>query len=308
MANAVPWMLLLSLGACIVGDGTEDEDDEVDALAFGANTAAVRIVQHNIEKKDEVLRQTIRHAMDIKAHAIALQEVCPSQVEWLRANLGGRWTIVVDPGDKAARVGCDLPGGLHDKPTNVAIWTGGTGGKGTVYQELSSITGSPGGMACVKFERAKVPVHLCSAHLISGDWTDPATGITHDGAAIRLQQTTRIKQIARDNWFAGSKNHFGILAGDFNGQPNSPALDKIYDNALGGTGEFTEYNRSGGSRDGRNTAHADGSNTESGEPYSRKIDYVFFSTNRAAVDGPAVDIIRDASDHDMIVSTAHMRK
>ncbi len=294
---------LLSTG-CIVGDdGSEDEDDL--ALAAGDNTVAVRIVSHNIEKKQAVLEKTIAHAMNIKAHGIALQEVCPDQVAWLQANLGGRWTISVNPGKKVAVKGCDLPGGLHDKPANVAIWTGGTGGKSTEYQSLSMPSNSVGGMACVKFERAKVPVHLCSVHLISADWVDPNTGIAYDGKVLRLQQTTKLKQIARDNWFAGSKNHFGIYAGDFNAQPTTEAIDKLYDPALRGNGDFTEYNRSGASRDGQMTAHADGDN---GVADDKKIDYVFFSTNRAAIDGPAVDIKTDASDHDMLTSTARMRR
>ena len=296
---------LLSTG-CIVGDDGAEDEDEL-SLAKGDNTVAVRVVSHNIEKKQEVLETTVAHAMNINAHAIALQEVCPDQVAWLRTNLGGRWTISVNAGKKRAISGCDLPGGLHDYPASVAIWTGGTGGKVSAYPALSSPANSPGGAACVQFERAKVPVHLCSAHLISADWVDPTTQIAYDGKVLRLQQTTKLKQIARDNWFAGNKNHFGIIAGDLNTQPTTEAIDKLYDGALGGNGDFTEYNRNGTSRDGHVTAHADADN-ETGMAFSRKIDYVFFSTNRAAINGPAVEIKTDASDHDMLTSTARMRR
>lgn len=108
-------------------------------------------------------------------------------------------------------------------------------------------------------------------------------------------------------WFAGNKNHFVIYAGDFNTQPDSDAIDVLYDGALGGTGDFTEYNRSGATRDGKVTAHSDDTN-DMGMAFDRKIDYVFFSTNRAAINGPAVDIQTDASDHDMVTSTARMRR
>ena len=296
---------LVSLtSGCLIGEGPEGDEEE-DDLAFGAgDTAGIRVVQHNIEKKPAVLQRALRKAMDIDAHVVALQEVCPSEVAWLRQNLGGRWTIGEVAGKKPAITGCDLPDGTHDKPSSVVMWTKGTGGKVTAYSDLSNPSTAPGAMVCVQFERAKVKVHACSAHLIAGDWKDPATGIVHDGAKIRLQETTRIKQIARDNWFDGAKNHFGIIAGDLNGQPTSEPIDKLYDNALGGSGEFTEYNRNGGGRDGTATAHADGDGT----PFSRKIDYVFFSTNRAPIDGPAVDIIPTDSDHDMVVSTVRMKK
>lgn len=302
--STYPFLLcLLATSACMVG---EDEDD--DLVIAGARSAAVRIVQHNIEKKPAVLERALAKANEIDAHGLALQEVCPKEVAWLRATYGAVWTIGEVPGKKPAIVGCDLPDGTHDKPSSIVIWTGGTGGKVTPYPVLAAPANAPGSMVCVQFERAKVPVHLCSTHLISGDWKDNATGIVYDGATVREKQTTAIKQIARDEWFAGPRNHFGIIGGDFNGQPGQPPLDKLYDNALGGTGEFTEYNRSGASRNGEVTSEADGSNTESGEPFSRKIDYVFFSTNRAPIDGPAVNVIPTASDHHMLVSTVHMRK
>jgi len=302
-------MMALSTSGCVTGEFTDEGDtgDDDGERALGGN-APITIVQHNIEKRDEVLERTLTHAKNAGAHGIALQEVCPAQVERLRATYGGKWSIAVMPGKKPALSGCDLPNGTHDFPANVAIWTGGTGGKATVYAAMSNPANAPGGMVCVEFDRAKVPVHLCSAHLISADWVDPNTGTKYDGEAIRQQQTTHIKQIARDNWFAGARNHFGIVAGDFNGQPNTPPLDKMYETSLGGTGDFTEYNRSGGSRDGAVTAHADGSNTTDGKPYSKKIDYVFFSTNRAPRDGAGVNIIEDASDHDMVTSTVQMRK
>lgn len=293
--------LLLSTG-CVVGDDFDEEalDDE-DPLALGSDTAPIRIVQHNIEKKADVLAQTIEKAKAIKAHGIALQEVCPDQLASLVQSYGDRWTIGAVAGNKRSISGCPLPDGTQDFPHNVVIWTGGKGAKVTPYQSLTAPANAPGTMVCVRFERAKVPVHFCSAHLISADWTDPSTGTKYDGATLRENQTTKIKRIAADEWFGGAKNHFGILAGDLNGNPSTAPLDKLYAPQLGGTGDFTEYNRSGSSRDGKVTSHpSDGA--------ARKIDYVFFSTNRAPINGPAVDIIRDASDHDMVVSTVHMKK
>lgn len=298
-------LLLNATAGCLDGiEGVGDEDEDGDLLIEGARTAAIRIVQHNIEKKQAVLELAIKKAADVDAHGITLQEVCPVQVGWLVANYGSRWTIASVPGKKA-RPDCMLPDGTAGHPHDVVIWRGGTDARVRSYDALGGPANAQGNqLVCLAFDRAKVPVHLCSVHLISGDWIDPATGTTYDGATVREQQATGLKQIANE-WFDGAKNHFGILAGDFNSQPGQPALDKVYDGRLGGTGAFTEYNRSGGSRSGQDTATAV---TETGERFSRKIDYVFFSTNRAPLDGPAVDIIADDSDHDMLVSTVQMTK
>jgi hypothetical protein len=73
-------------------------------------------------------------------------------------------------------------------------------------------------------------------------------------------------------------------------------MNKLYDGQLGGGGDFVEYNRPPSSRDGQKTVD------------TRKIDYVFFSANRAPVNGAAVDIIDTDSDHHMVVSTVQMKK
>jgi hypothetical protein len=299
-------LAVLSATACMVGEPEDGGDDTL--LIEGPTQASLRVVQHNIEKRPDALQNAIAEAKATNAIGIALQEVCPVDVAKLRAQYGSKWTIAEGKGKRPALSGCDLPGGLHDYPSNLAIWTGGTGGKATDYAALGSPANAPGHMVCVQFDKAKVPVHLCSAHLISADWVDPTTGTKYDGETVRERQTTKIKQIARDEWFAGNRNHFGIVAGDFNGKPNTPPLDKLYDTALGGTGDFIDYNRNGAGRAGRETAHSDGSNTTDGQPYDKQIDYIFFSTNRAPIDGPPVKIEADSSDHDLVAATVHMRK
>ncbi len=298
-------LLLGATAGCL--DGIEDvgAGDEGDDLLIEAKTATIRIVQHNIEKKQAVLEKAINKANAIDADAITLQEVCPQSLDWLVATYGSKWTIASVPGKKA-RPGCALPDGTPLQPHNVVIWRGGTGARVRTYDALGGPAQAQGNeLACLAFDRGKVPVHVCSVHLIAGDWVDPVTGVTYNGSAVREQQAAGLKQIANE-WFEGAKNHFGILGGDFNSQPNGPAMDKIYDGALGGNGSFTEYNRSGGSRAGRDTSTS--ANEETGTTSSRKIDYVFFSTNRAPLDGPEVGITPDDSDHDMLVSTVRMKK
>lgn len=299
LLSALPLLVATAVtSGCMVGE--DEADDEVTVIE--GKTAAIRIISHNIEKRMEVLQQTLAKAIAIDAHAIALQEVCPQQLAWLRDNYGGQWTIHAASNKKRSATGCPLPDGTQDFPHDVAIYLGGTDATIRTYDTLGGPTNAPGNkLVCLRFERAKVPVHFCSVHLISGDWKDPTTGTVYDGATVRAQQTTGIKQIANADWFDGARNHFAILAGDFNAQPNSAELDKLYDRALGGTGSFTEYNRTGSGRNGQVTAHPD-------ETAAKKIDYVWYSTNRAPLDGPAVDVIADASDHDMVISTVRMKK
>ena len=298
-------LLVLSTTACLTGEFTDEPTPPDDDAAALAATVPIRIVQHNVEKRLNVIQSTLHKAMMSGAEAITLQEVCPDQLQWLRDNYGSRWTIGSVTGKRPAATGCDLPGGLHAIPNDVVIYLGGTGANVDTFPILTQPPRSPGQMVCLKFERAKVDVHVCSAHLVSADWTDPDTMIKYDGEALRENETTRIKQVTLD-WI--EKGHFVVVGGDFNGKPSSAPLDKMYDGKLGGNGRFTEYNRSGAGRDGQTTAMTSGDNTENGQPYAKKIDYVFFSTNRAPIDGPNVDLVDDDSDHDMLTSTAHMKK
>lgn len=304
MQSCWPWLAILALGGgCLVGDEGSEDDFDADL----AGSAPVRIVQHNIEKKRVVLDRAIAAAQQDHALGITLEEVCPADVAYLQQTFGSRWTIATVPQKRVPSTGCDQPDGTHAIPYVVAIWTGGTDGKVTPYSALGAPAAAPGEMVCVQFDHKKVPTHLCAAHLISAKWTDPATGTTYAGDDVRDNQTRAVKQIASD-WFAGTKNHFGIVAGDFNGQPDTPPLDHLYAPALGGGGDFTDYNRNGDGRDGTDTAHADGTNTDDGLPYAKQIDYVFFSVNRAPLAGAKPTITKDQSDHDMVEAVAQMRK
>jgi endonuclease/exonuclease/phosphatase (EEP) superfamily protein YafD len=304
MIRIATLLFLTTTTACITGEFTDEQepiDDDAAALGGAVN---IRIVQHNVEKRLDVIQSTLAKAMSSGAEAITLQEVCPDQLNWLTTNYGSRWTIAAISGKKPALKGCDLPNGQHDIPTNVAIVMGKDGSGAKPYPVLGSPAAAPGEMVCLQFQRAKVDIHVCSAHLISTKFTD-ATGVVHDGEDVRANQTRAIKDEAA-RWV--KKGDFVIIGGDFNGKPNSPPLDKMYAPQLGGGGDFTEYNRKGAGRDGKVNATADGTNTEDGQPYSKKIDYVFFSTNRAPIDGPDIDLVDDASDHDMLTSAVQMKK
>jgi hypothetical protein len=285
---------LLALSACVVGD--EDGDDDT-LLIEGKKTAEIRVVQHNIWKQQSALQRALNKADAIDAQVISLEELCPGQVQWLMDTYGSQWTIGAVKGRRPAAGGClQADGVTHDYPYKVIIYRGKGGTVKTWESNLGGPAGAPGNdLVCVQFERAKVPVHACSVHLISADWTDPTTGVLYDGAMVREQQATGLKHIA-GSWFDGNQNHFVILGGDFNSSPEKEPMNKLYAGALGGNGDFTEYNRPAGSRDGAKTNE------------TRKIDYIFFSTNRAPVNGAGVDIIDTDSDHHMLVSSVQMKK
>ncbi len=276
------------LGACMVG---EDADDD-EGLALAGPNARLTIVQHNVEKKQGPLDTAIAAGKD--ASAITLQEVCPSMLDELR-KLAVRkgWTLSAT---EVPHAGCN---NNTQKPFVVAIWTGGATGEVASVAQLGTTSGVPGQMACVAFPFKRVKTHVCSVKLIS---TTP--GGT-DGAAetIRRTQTDSLRAYARANWFGG-RDEFGIIAGDFNANPEQKSIDALYAPQIAGNGDFTEYNRQGGSRDGQVTAHAVGDNG----PYAKKIDYVFFSTNRAPINGAGVTITPTGSDHDMVISTVAMSK
>ncbi|MFT3700090.1 MAG: endonuclease/exonuclease/phosphatase family protein [Kofleriaceae bacterium] len=279
------------LSACIVGDGSDDTDElDIDPLAA---TAKFTVVQHNVEKK----LVPIQNALGVNsADAITLQEVCPTDVTMLRQKAQQKgWSIAVQ--SVPNRGTCENA----TDPSVVAIWTGGANAVVSTVAQLGTTAGKPGQAACLAFTFKKVPTHVCSVKLISTDQSDG------DGAAetIRETQTRDLKQLAQ-TWFGG-KDEFGVIAGDFNANTNQPSIDKLYAPQIGGNGDFTEYNRgAGNTRDGKPTAHGDGDVIGK---YDKKIDYVFFSTNRVPINpGPAVVITPDPSDHDMVVSSALMKK
>lgn len=283
------WLLLTSilLGACMVGD-EEAFPDDLELGAFAAS-AQLTVVQHNIEKKNGPLDVALGAGNN--ANGITLQEVCPEQLATLRARAAAKgWTL---SSAEVPHATCN-----NQNPSVVAIWTGGPNGEISKVDQLGTTPGVPGQAACVAFMFKKVKTHLCSVKLISTAKPEGQAEI------IRRTQTDQLRAIARNSWFGG-RNEFGIIAGDFNANVDQESVDKLYAPQIGGKGDFTEYNRgNGNTRAGVPTAHAEGDNG----PYAKKIDYVFFSTNRAPVNGPNVSVTPTGSDHDMVISSVMMSR
>jgi len=283
-------MACLLATSCIVGQEGDYEDEDITGEVSGP-TARFTVVQHNIEKKDGPLNTALEAGKT--ANAITLQEVCPNQLASLVTTAQARgWTLssAVVP-----HAGC--PGDVN--PSVVAIWTGGSNGEISKVDQLGSTPMVPGQAACVAFNFKKVRTHVCSVKLISTAKPDGAAEM------IRRTQTDALKKLARDNWFGG-RDELGVIAGDFNANVDQKSVDSLYAPQIGGNGDFTEYNRgNGNTRVGQPTAHATG---DIGD-YAKKIDYVFFSTNRASINnGPSVSITPTGSDHDMVISSALMAR
>lgn len=281
----------------------------------------IRVVSHNIEKdlpSPSALDQAVQKASDSDADFIALQEVCPSQYEGLKAQVQRQnWTIDYVEQSNPTRNGCN--GAI---PRVVIVWRGGSKGETKAFTNLTGIPGAPGnGMVCVKVNKHDVMVHACSVHLASTDWKSPES-VLHQGSDLRMAAITTIKQKARE-WI--QQGDFVVIAGDFNANPSRLEMSKMYDPRIPGAqrgleGDFTEYNRdSPNTREGKWTANPppqpadpqdpnyDPNNPPMKDPPPKKIDYIFFSTNRAPLYADSFQQPQaTGSDHRMITSTAQM--
>jgi len=144
------------------------------------------------------------------------------------------------------------------------------------------------GMACVKFTKGGTDVHGCATHLqVYGD----------DDMSDRTHQTGRIKQIT-DPWIA--KGDSAIVGGDFNAKPDSAPMTNMYQ--PGGAGAFVEAAQLKSGKAART-----GPNTVGG----RKIDYIFFSSNKTPLKSGGqlvqVDTRPNKPSHMMLKATASLR-
>lgn len=264
---------LATAAACLtrVAAGTADA-----ATLAAAATRQYVVVQSNVEKKGFgadfgngtpenpglAIDYALNRADNKGADGMTLQEVCVDQYNELVRRYPS-WTIAWHPIGPPGVVGkCGAAGTDDDIIGNVAIWRGGN----TATKQIvvygpdpdGSLNGLGQGMACVKWPLAgssgKLAI-LCSAHLPA----EPNQQALFDS----VQRTTNV-------WTGNG--HLVMLGGDFNKNPLTSEMDRLY--SLNGSGRFNEADQTyqGGApcRCGRNTTADD----------TRKIDYVFFSRNR----------------------------
>lgn len=249
------------------------------AFAAPASAAPVRvkIVQHNVEKKLSAVRTAIQQARAVDAEGLTLQEVCKNDVPTIQAETPG-WTV---NWRRSRADGC----GTDNAVGTMAIWTGGANG----VQEQRALTKDDNRtpkLTCIRYGSSPVR-HLCSAHLVSKD----------KGRGLRARQTADIKRIT-GGWIG--KGDAVVVGGDFNAVPTAPEMHSMY--ALNGNGRFVEADQTATKRAGDWT----GKGSDGGK---RKIDYVFFSTNRSnAGDMKGAEPFTSDSDHRGLIARADVRR
>ena len=272
--------------------GAEATASRRDAVASATQAPTrVRVVNHNIEKRAPVLQRSLRIARRTKAQIILLQEVCWWQAAEVRRQ-HPEWTISYLP--ERNRDQCRKSGyggdtlGLRRKVGNLAIWTGGpTGGTSTIVFDNQRVNGDGTGLACVTWVDV-VRHRACSVHLIAPQ--------TSEDVRVRTLQARDTARIAAP-WIA--QDDLVVLGGDFNAEPGRRTMRFLYKS--GGKGQFRE------AADSRSSGRRCQCARRTVDQRAVKIDYVFFSANRAgAGTRRKLRIVPTVSDHHLLVGWADL--
>ncbi|MFC7486769.1 endonuclease/exonuclease/phosphatase family protein [Knoellia sp. CPCC 206453] len=262
------------------------------AAAAAGNT--IKVVQHNTDQIEA--RWTRVLGKGDSNDLLLAEEVCQKWVEDARANpayAGWKFSFHRQKRtttDNALNV-CPASADGSTWKGPVAVYTG-TGASTTQDKLLDKSDGQRFGMACVTFTHAGRKVHGCATHL----------QVYHDkDLADRTRQTAAIKRITTP-WIQ-EKGHSVIVGGDFNMTPSRSPMSNVYQTR--GSGRFIEANQL-----------RTGSDARAGEPTvfdedgtgQRKIDYVFFSSNRTPLgSGGTLTVTPINEAHGILAATAHIR-
>jgi endonuclease/exonuclease/phosphatase family metal-dependent hydrolase len=285
------------LAACGGEPGDEavaDDEAEVSASAF-------KVITHNIagatEGGDKALDYVTDQARSWNPDVVMMQEACESQVATLKARFP-KWDVRfspmrVDDGCANGKKGVVLASKWNMSDLEVT--------------DLGEAFGRQFSMLCADVAKSGAGAHsirACSTHLRA--WDDPEaepmrikqTGLIHDALEKRIKQ----------------RNQAVIVAGDFNSGPHRAPHDNMYrqalDGKLDGPGLFREADQNDkrffvrdpmapervcaptSCRSGQDTHENPGEGSG-----GSKLDYIFFSTNRAqgAVSGTVMG--HGGSDH-----------
>lgn len=228
-----------------------------------AATVKLKVVQHNTDQDPARWAKVVALAESGNWDALTVQEVCVGWKNELQAKHPD-WTIAYHQQQPKS----DCAGGAKG---NVAIRPGA----GSRFAQAFNVAGEGKtfGIACVAFAKAGRNVHACSTHFSVYD-ANPED--------VRLRQARRVKEIT-GTWIA-KRNHSVVVGGDLNTTPSAKALNPIYQFPAGrSSGRFVEAEQlrlGSKQRVGRNTVEG------------RKIDYLFFSTNRTPLSaGGSLDLV-----------------
>lgn len=262
--------------------------------ADAADATRIKVVQHNTDQQEA--RWTRVLGKGDTSDLLLVQEVCQKWVEDARANPAyAGWTFSFHRQKRTttanATTVCPTSADGTTWKGPVAVHTG-AGSASRQSKLLDKSDGQRFGMACVLFTHGGRKVHGCATHLQVYNDKD---------LADRTRQTAAIKRITTP-WIV-ERGHSVVLGGDFNMTPTRRPMSSIYQ--PNGNGRFVE---------GHQLATKKGART--GEPTvfdkdgtgERKIDYVFFSSNRTPLrSGGTLSVTPVNGGHGILTATATIR-
>lgn len=284
------WILGAFVAAGLVTTGGTTIDDPGPVVApeirTVAGAATLKVVQRNVDGRRVRFDNTVKVAKNGKAQVLLMQEVCQA---WL-ADLPRGWRVsyaTTQPGASKHCPEIEQGSGVHPKGV-VAIWTKNKKNWSSEAVPLEPDINRTPTMACLHVKSDGTQHTACSTHLVAYD--EPAPGRTQDALDIRQRQTSQM-QAYFSKLLSGKKGkkHRVVVGGDFNNTPKAhhertdyDPMAYLYASPQGTSrgGQFTEGSQLAGTKnrtDGRGGAATVPKKKKSGQ--SRKIDYIFFSTN-----------------------------
>ena len=199
--------------------------------------------------------------------AASLNELCRNQYDKLMSLLPDTWhgefTVAKSPGDSDTDSLCFQDGSEHNYGNAILVRTTIAAGS-RIEEPLPHAKSETRKIVCVTGE-FDVHIRFCSTHIAPLDtWSTDAHAKQDD-------------QIAKVTNIVNGFTRPTVLMGDFNTDPPSDKLDRLYDSGKfdgGATGKFEEIDQDTPSYGNTNPPCRCGASTHSS---GRKIDYVFFN-------------------------------
>ncbi len=277
-------LLTLSMLGVAINPATAGSPTAAPAGARAASFSNLTIVNFNASAAPGAFTQAITTAKNQGAYGITLQEVCRKWINDLDA--AEDWTIAFH----ARRTGVQACPG--DTPAQKAIGEAAiyTRPDATVALPVSLMVDGPDPtqsgqdyqLTCVKFEGAIVH-RVCTTHLTVYSTLVPPNVNPND---IRDYRAKQIQAVANygGNRIVDDENV--AITGDLNSQPSETMMNPLYASGYGSgsTGQFQEIDKC--LCRGNPAAGNRATENNSADP-PRKLDYIFWSRNRAS--GAAAD-------------------
>lgn len=250
-----------------------------------AAPSTIRVITHNLEKKDSALTKVIALANDTSGpEVVLLQEVCASMLPTIRTL--GFTTFHSRRSNKCT--------GEDPRLGEATVWTG-SGASEVGPVELLAKDSHSYGMACLDLGHAGERIRACSTHLVAGRTAE---------APFRGRLTAKIRDVT-SRWI--NQERTVIVGGDFNSSPTFAAMDAMYGVGPSAKGRFREIAQTAGSgmtaRDGLWTS---GRKTETRDT-RRKIDYVFVSKPGSRSNGGSERAVGSPSNHRILYGLLPLR-